>query len=649
MKAFKYLDFVSLKPEMLFSKKERIKTSYGGFLSVLIVTLGLVAASYFIYEFVSNARPVINGRKFFSKNFLRSFNVSNYFIMMTINDGNGNKLENPETIFTPHIYHFNYFYTQQQDPARDSSTLETYKIKSQKCSQDYIDKNYPDKSKEIPAYSGYFCLEPDFNFTVLNPFGNVGNNSYLNIYFAFCNNKTEQELGTGVVCKPLDYIQSVLGSYSARIAFFDSYLSHDDYKQPLKPFLNSAIAQGSANRYNRLKVFFQSTEYETDIGWLIYEPKWDYGFNKVNQEITIDDRVESKKYVPQTFFQLTIANDISGFHERYLRSYRKIQNIMADIGGFTNVLLIIGNIIALIFSQVEYWQLILRDCSAIINIEELNFDKNIAILRAETMNIDGNALQIKNDEKIEDNSDERVLEEETNGESANNCKAENKDNPTEEKEKGKSGDLENGNGITQHDPQIKKPIIGNWGGVNGKFSSKRKSKQYNTPEKLEDLKNVTSKIKFLKPRFTNQFKVQLCCFQRSDNDNLVDSINNYHMHVLDVRTIIQLHNEMKTLKHILMNKNQRKLFEFISNLKNTKEVERYGGDHYDKILKKKEEANQLEELRKHIGGIEECLEDEITNKLMQIFSKKVREQNDEVIRRRKTILYAAITDSKGIQ
>lgn len=635
MKIFKYMDFVSMKPEMLFSKKERIKTTYGGLLSAIIVTLGLAAASYFIYEFVSNSRPVVNGSKFFSKNFLRNFNVSSLFLMMAINDGSGNKLENPETIFTPHIVHFNYYYTPKQDPAKDSSTLETYKIKTQKCSEEYINTYYKEKSKDIPGYNGFFCLQPDFNFTVLNPFGNIGNNSYLNIFFTYCNNDTQKEQNSGVICKPLDQIQSILGSYSARLAFFDSYLSHDDFKQPLKPFLNTAVVQGSASRYNRLKVFFQSTEYETDIGWLIYEPNWNYGFNKVTQELTIDDRVESKKYIPQTFFQLTIANDPSGFHEKYLRNYKKIQNIMADIGGFTNVLLIIGTIIALIFSQVEYWQIILRDCSAIINIEEINFDRNIISI------------------KTENPTTNRVVE--TTSRLPLNVAVKNKKNMPNEKPDKEIEILklsENHSRKEQNNPSLKsissedsrdkneKPKTGEQNLIKkGKMTIMSEIKYNINSERFEDLKKVSSKIKFLQPKFSNQFKVQLCCCKRSDNDNLVDSINNYHMHVLDVRTVIQLHNEMKTLKQMLMNKNQRKLFEFISNLKNTKEVERYGGDHYDKILQKKEESDPIEELKKDLDGLEETLDDDITSKLLEIYYRKLSEQNEDVHKRRSTRLY----------
>ena len=185
----------------------------------------------------------------------------------------------------------------------------------------------------------------------------------------YCNNQTEKAKGFGVVCKPKEKIESVLSSYSARFAFFDSYLVHQNFKEPLQPYLNSILLQGSNEKYNRLKAFFQNTYYETDDGWLLEELRNNYGFNFVRQEVTIDTRTESQKYIPQTFFQLTIANDPSGFHEKYTRKYRKIQNIMADIGGFYNVLNILGAIIATLFSQVQYWQVILNHCSALVSAD----------------------------------------------------------------------------------------------------------------------------------------------------------------------------------------------------------------------------------------------------------------------------------------
>lgn len=188
------------------------------------------------------------------------------------------------------------------------------------------------------------------------------------IYISSCDNKTEEIKGSGVVCQPQSKIDSYLSSYSARLAVYDTYLDHQNFKQPLYPFLNTLIYQGSAknNQYGRLNAFVQNQMYITDTGWMFETNEEINRINLVNSDKTTDTRLPHQKLLPNGFFQFTLANDPRGFYTKYSRSYKKIQNVVADIGGFINILLIVSTIVATFFSQISYWEIILKSCSSLV-------------------------------------------------------------------------------------------------------------------------------------------------------------------------------------------------------------------------------------------------------------------------------------------
>lgn len=177
------LDFISKKPELLFWKNERLQTIYGGVLSLLVILIGGSAASYFIFAFASSTRPLVNASQYQSNETLL-YNRSNLFLMFTIVDGQGKPFVNPETIFTPHVLQMIFKYVQNpNNPNEKILTKPHIRINNTlKCNTEYLNSYYKTIHENIQSYSDYYCLDPNFNFSLQNAFANIGDNAYLNIY-----------------------------------------------------------------------------------------------------------------------------------------------------------------------------------------------------------------------------------------------------------------------------------------------------------------------------------------------------------------------------------------------------------------------------------------------------------------------------------
>jgi len=302
---------------------------------------------------------------------------------------------------------------------------------------------------------------------------------------------------------------------------------------------------------------------------------------------------------------------------------------MADVGGFANVLLILGTLIATLFSQVEYWQIILRNCAALVSADLSTKKVSLSNSNGKDLsNVDSNnvisvvQMETKKDGFLKDKSE---LESQ-NLRGTNNILILNKNSL------GLKKDLDSPS-VMSSSNNLKKA------GSNKETDRLDEKSKIEKLKKYEDIKAIASKVNFVKPSYKNQFCVLLCCCKKSENDTLVESLNGYHKHVLDVKTVIKLHNDMRLLKTLLMSNSQKQFFDVLSNMKNSKELSIYediDGEYQDYI---KREVDFEEKLVDGISKLGSSLNEEITEKMLDKFYKKITE-HQEVLKRRRTVLKA---------
>ena len=164
-------------------------------------------------------------------------------------------------------------------------------------------------------------------------------------------------------------------------------------------------------------------------------------------------------------------------------------------------------------------------------------------------------------------------------------------------------------------------------------------------KRFENIKKIASKVEFVKHSFKNQFCVLncACCCKKTENDILIQGLNVYHKHILDIKTVIKLHNDMSLLKSLIMTSSQRGLFDILSNMKNAKDLllyENISGEYDEFIDKEHKEVDYSKLLIDEISLLEvkSSLEDSVTAKLINMFQKKISDHYDGLSRRRANLM-----------
>ena len=81
-------------------------------------------------------------------------------------------------------------------------------------------------------------------------------------------------------------------------------------------------------------------------------------FNYQDDEFKRYEVKEESKIFKQTCHQMTFSFGANELHDKYVRKYRKLQNVLADIGGFTKGVTLIATLFNSFFSQSFYIHLL---------------------------------------------------------------------------------------------------------------------------------------------------------------------------------------------------------------------------------------------------------------------------------------------------
>jgi hypothetical protein len=264
-----------------------------------------------------------------------------------------------DTYYNVFAYQFSYKYQYNNLTDKNEVKLFTREINTTKCNYDYMSKFYPDFNKS--SYEYFYCLEPEFNVELLNKFANVGENAFLNIYFTICKNETAAKYGK--TCKSLEEIKQKLSSYAIKFSISDYFIDHENLEEPFTSYMNDQGMAGDLSKYNRKMLYLKDYNYTTDIGALLQEKDLKQKLVFSNFETTSDERPESKKFIPGTFNQYTVAYGKLGFHTTAFRRYQKIQNVLANVSGFISALQQFLLIIMRVISQFTLYNTIIIQSS----------------------------------------------------------------------------------------------------------------------------------------------------------------------------------------------------------------------------------------------------------------------------------------------
>jgi hypothetical protein len=228
-------------------------------------------------------------------------------------------------------------------------------------------------------FSQYFCLPSNQNLEIYGVIGTT-NVNYLALLINKCTN------GSQIICKKDEEITSQFQNLFIQYISSDYYFDSKNNTLPGQIYFKSTNIPITSDFYKRTYFYYQNVEYSTDGGYIFEsEEKLNYyHLDSYKEQIFF---TKSAAFTPYTLSEITIT--LNPIKTVYFRSYYKLQQLAADMGGIIKAILIVFNFVNSIVGKFNLQKKTLNDLKlenvlpAKINhnksIEKISINKNITI------------------------------------------------------------------------------------------------------------------------------------------------------------------------------------------------------------------------------------------------------------------------------
>lgn len=363
---FHQFDFLSKQPSLNAINQSRYRTTIGSLFSLIVIFTSLGFGLYFIIIFFKRKEiNIVSTHE--TSNFYNGFNLSNTLFMFRydficyLNEESGD-----DDSLQTSVLSLTFVNTSYADPEQSYEIDVHY----EPCSIDIIPETFRNKHS-LPELSRYLCISPGQNIT-------FNDNGIYHNYLYFSALSCSETFGHKN-CKSKEYIENC---YKETSPMFEIIIETDntDHYNNSHPIQHSSyrIFDSKPPRYSIYdEVYFTVLNYETDNGYLFENIKSDRGIiinpGIIQYNFDINEGSAFSKAILHFGFSM---NTLS---MKYTRTYKKLQNVIADIGGIISLIDTIASFIVYIISKnylyVEIANNVLSD-KRIYQIKEKNNDSS---------------------------------------------------------------------------------------------------------------------------------------------------------------------------------------------------------------------------------------------------------------------------------
>lgn len=348
LRLFKKIDF--LGQEFNFEKDNSIhyKTVQGAFLSLLTLISILVIAFLFGQEVYKRENPNIAS----SREFILQSRVylKDYPVLFSFHNPDTTDLSNVTNVFDFAIG--TYTVSSSYDSETNSSKLTTsvdYSLKLTLCK---------DKLNEFNKYRN------EVNYFI--------NNSKMTLYCFNFNDETyfQNEMGSDdsvfirLIIKGCDDTQRsdcnssrlnslLMNQIQMGITMIDHYVDSTDYSNPVKQYTNRIVLYISKGLFKITNIFVTKNTFISDNGWLLEKKEVNdyYYINGYLKEASLSNNDNL----------LGIILESPRLRYKDFRSYLKIQELFARVGGIANAMFILMTILSYHYLRFKYLMFIRKN------------------------------------------------------------------------------------------------------------------------------------------------------------------------------------------------------------------------------------------------------------------------------------------------
>lgn len=199
--------------------------------------------------------------------------------------------------------------------------------------------------------SDLYCIQREYDekFKVSGAF-DAPVYEFIDINIQACRNSSDP---TATVCKPIEEIKAALSGYFA-VFYLDYLMDPDNFENPGTPVGKdyfSPISVGVTRDTNR---YYATTRVISDDGFLFTtKNEYLYPTVKLDKETFLIDSTESGQLV---HFRMRKHHN----EQVYNRRYKKVQNVMSEMGGFIQILYLIFLVITYPYVYKNYYEKIIN-------------------------------------------------------------------------------------------------------------------------------------------------------------------------------------------------------------------------------------------------------------------------------------------------
>jgi hypothetical protein len=340
------LDILSHEPKLLIFGNDRYITKFGILMTILsIIAVGVIAGYFIVTFFQRRDINVIYSREV--KDFSPKMDINDLFFLFALKDDTNNPMDKRYVEIKPML--FGYINATQHGDVMEMDKCTNLNIK-----KEYLDLfSYQD-------ISDFDCIKPNkYDLTIYN---DKSDSQFIGLYVKKCINTTENNNH----CYPSEVIDKELKGRDFYFQFyFPSYnLDHESLDTPVPLSYYNADLLINSDFYFYYYNIYKSVIYKSDSA-LVFED-----FNTTTK-FAIDE-LSSRKEISSPTVDLSSYAAVTfqmntAYADKYKRTYPKLQEVLANIGGILNLILTIAQVIT---TNVTTQRFYIHLSNIVINHEE---------------------------------------------------------------------------------------------------------------------------------------------------------------------------------------------------------------------------------------------------------------------------------------
>lgn len=352
----KRLDFSSQSPQFFIQKDSRLKSTFGGLVSLIVIGVVLFFVWYLGYDIVYKQNPIVLMKE---ENLPISnqhqFNNHTAFIGLLVENEDVGKVDDLFKILSFSLTH--YLYKKNTNLSSDEIwEIESKEIKLVPCTGYWnFNNSYTDEQ-----LSQFLCGE-NFDYDL----GGYWTEDFLNLLvyeIHFCDS-------TQRVCLPLEDMKSFVKGKYLNLYFMDQIVDPTNFNNPIKLFSRNIYMLLDSLLYKEMELFFRTIQIESDVGFFIEDKNYltTYQYDR----FTVDSKSLDDDENP---LLASIWVYCSSKKITYIRSYIKVQDIAANVGGIVKFMMLTAYLMLYLPSMKAIKIRIMNE------IFDFNFDDTVKII-----------------------------------------------------------------------------------------------------------------------------------------------------------------------------------------------------------------------------------------------------------------------------